>query len=102
MTKREWTLHTVIRPEDPEVHESLWVEDADRPIARVFAEEHARLLAAAYLLPEVREALRDLHRALGAIDDYPTASGGEHPDVQNRALDTAEALLARLDAAPEG
>lgn len=41
-------------------------------------------------------ALTRCQHALSLIDDFPTASGGEHPNVQNQALDMASNVLANV------
>lgn len=48
--------------------------------------------------PAMVEALREVTKALGEIDDYPMATGLS-PDVQNNALDKAFAILSRIDGA---
>ena len=60
------------------------------------AQANARLLAAAYLLPEVWEVLGEIHAYLYESDE----TGNPLPiDFTSMARNKAETLLARLDAA---
>lgn len=59
--------------------------------------ENAALMAAA---PAMLAALQAGLDALGRIDDFPKATGGDHPDIQNRALDAMAAAIAAATGAP--
>jgi hypothetical protein len=57
---------------------------------------NVRLMAAA---PELLAALKETTRLLGMVSDFGTASGGEHPDLQNQALVAAGMAIGKAEGA---
>ena len=48
------------------------------------------------------EALKRVTHALGLVGDFGTATEGDHPDLQNHALDNAHDLIAAVEATEKG
>lgn len=61
--------------------------------------DDAALLAGA---SELLAALNDTRNALALVDDFPTATHGLHPDIQNRALDKADAAITKATGESNG
>lgn len=78
-------------------------QDIDPAVmAALIGQDKADKAASASGLPSYRElaqTVRTLHRLLGMVSDFGSATEGiGNPDEQNSALDSAAALIARIPA----
>lgn len=81
---------------------SIHQETAPAVMAALIGQDKADKAAVAAGLPSYRElaqTVRTLHKLLGMVSDFGTATEGlGSPDEQNGALDSAEALISRIPA----